>query len=78
MPTFFFPKKIYVKKKFRQKNILLIKNLCNKNFAISRGYGKVKVRSRQRKHNCNYNIMGFDTIEINLVSAITDPILTKL
>ena len=31
--------------------------------------GKVKVRSRQRKHNIkyNYNLMGFDTIEINLV-----------
>ena len=29
----------------------------------------VKVRSRQRKHNLNrnYNLMGFDTIEINLV-----------
>ena len=35
-----------------------------------RGQGKVKVRSRQRKHNLNhnYNLMGFDTIEINLVS----------
>ena len=32
--------------------------------------GKVKVRSRQRKHNLNSNnnLMGFDTIEINLVS----------
>ena len=31
--------------------------------------GKVKVRSRQRKHNLNSsnNLMGFDTIEINLV-----------
>ena len=29
-----------------------------------------KVRSRQCKHNlnCNYNLMGFDTIEINLVT----------
>ena len=35
-----------------------------------RGQGKDKVRSRQRKHNlnCNYNLMGFDTIKINLVS----------
>ena len=34
--------------------------------------GKVKVRSRQRKHNLNSNnnLMGFDTIEINLVSSI--------
>ena len=34
-----------------------------------RGEGNVKVRSRQRKHNLNhtYNLMGFDTIEINLV-----------
>ena len=32
--------------------------------------GKVKVRSKQRKHNLNSNnnLMGFDTIEINLVS----------
>ena len=31
--------------------------------------GKVKVRSRQRKHNLNSNnnLMGFDTIEFNLV-----------
>ena len=31
--------------------------------------GKVKVRSKQRKHNLNSNnnLMGFDTIEINLV-----------
>ena len=31
--------------------------------------GKVKVRSRQCKHNLNSinNLMGFDTIEINLV-----------
>ena len=35
-----------------------------------RGQSKVKVRSRQCKYNlnCNYNLMGFDTIEINLVS----------
>ena len=34
--------------------------------------GKVKVRSKQRKHNLNSNnnLMGFDTIEINLVSYI--------
>ena len=33
--------------------------------------GKVKVRSRQRKHNLNSNnnLMGFDTIEINLVNT---------
>ena len=32
--------------------------------------GKDKVRSRQYKYNlyCNYNLMGFDIIEINLVS----------
>ena len=32
----------------------------------------VKVRSRQRKHNLNrnYNLMGFDTIEINLVQDL--------
>ena len=35
----------------------------------NKSQGKVKVRSRQRKHNLNlnYNLMGFDTIEINLV-----------
>ena len=34
-----------------------------------RGQGKVKVKSRQHNHNLNrnYNLMGFDTIEINLV-----------
>ena len=33
---------------------------------------KVKERLRQRKHNLNsnYNLMGFDTIEINLVFNI--------
>ena len=40
-----------------------------------RGQDKVKVRSRQRKHNlkCNYNLMGFDTIEINLVYSQKGP-----
>ena len=34
-----------------------------------RGQGKDKVRSRQCKYNLNrnYNLMGFDIIEINLV-----------
>ena len=34
-----------------------------------RGQGMNKVRSRQRKHNLNrnYNLMGFDKIEINLL-----------
>ena len=33
------------------------------------GEGEFKVRLRQRKHNLNHNnnLMGFDTIEINLV-----------
>ena len=37
-----------------------------------RGQGKVKVRSMQHKHNlnCNYSLMGFDIIEINLVTII--------
>ena len=37
---------------------------------LRQGQGEVKARSRQRKHNLNrnYNLMGFDTIEINLVS----------
>ena len=36
-----------------------------------RGQGKDKVRSRQPKYNlnCNYNLMGFDIIEINLVEV---------
>ena len=36
---------------------------------------KVKVRSRQRKHNLNSNnnLMGFDTIEINLVLILFFP-----
>ena len=47
-----------------QKKFLLKKNLFNKNFR------EVTARSRQRKHNRNYNLMGFDTIEINLVQFI--------
>ena len=33
--------------------------------------GKVKVRSKKHKYNLNYNynLMGFDAIEINLVST---------
>ena len=33
------------------------------------GQIRVKVRSRQSKHNLdlNYNLIGFDTVEINLV-----------
>ena len=36
-----------------------------------RSQGKVKVKSRQYSHNLNhkYNLMGFDTIEINLVET---------
>ena len=36
------------------------------------GEGEFKVRLRQRKHNLNHNnnLMGFDTIEINLVSIL--------
>ena len=39
--------------------------------------GKVKVRSRQLKHNLNrsYNFMGFDTIEINLVVLVIHIVL---
>ena len=39
-----------------------------------RGQGKVKVRSRQCKHNINrnYNLMSFDTIDINLVCGCFD------
>ena len=35
--------------------------------------GKVKVRSKQRKHNLNSNnnLMGFDTIESNLVQYVS-------
>ena len=37
-----------------------------------RGQGKVKVRSKLPKLNLNlnYNLMGFDTIEINLVKYL--------
>ena len=31
------------------------------------GQGKINVRLRQSNQNNNYNLMGFDTIEINLV-----------
>ena len=45
---------------------------ANVNKGTSEGQRKVKVRSRQRKHNLNrnYNLMGFDTIEINLVMTL--------
>ena len=31
------------------------------------GQGKINVRLKQSNHNHKYNLMGFDTIEINLV-----------
>ena len=57
----------------------LPKKICQKNVAGSRqceggvkarsNKSQGKVRSRQRNHNlnCKYNLMDFDTIEINLV-----------
>ena len=44
-----------------------------------RGQGKFKLKSKQRKHNLNrnYNLMGFDTIEINLVSYNMNPKASK-
>ena len=41
-----------------------------------RGQSKVEVRSGHRKHNLNrnYNLMGFDTIEINLVMDFFNPV----
>ena len=43
----------------------------------NKSQGKVKVRSRQRKQNLNlnYNLMGFDTIEINLVRYLVSYII---
>ena len=42
-----------------------------------RGQGKVKVRSKLPKNNLNrnYNLMGFDTIEINLVHLFIGSVL---
>ena len=43
---------------------------------IKKGQGKDKVKSRQCKYNLNrnYNLMGFDIIDINLVSRyLIDP-----
>ena len=31
------------------------------------GQGKINVRLKQSNHNHDYNLMGFDTIEINLL-----------
>ena len=44
------------------------------------GQGEVKARSRQRNHNLNrnYNLMGFDTIEINLVNHYITVIMKSL
>ena len=41
----------------------------NVKWGTRQGESMVKVRSRQCKQNlnCNYNLMGFDTIEINLI-----------
>jgi len=38
------------------------------------GQGEAKARSRQCKHNLhrNYNLIGFDTIEINLVFVFSN------
>ena len=32
------------------------------------GQGNINVKLKQSNHGHNYNLMGFDTIEINLVS----------
>ena len=44
------------------------------------GPDKVKVKWRQSNHNLdlNYNLMGFDTIEINLVSFLKCSAVTLL
>ena len=41
----------------------------------SQGLGKINERLKQRNHNNNhnYNLMGFDTIEINLVCLLESP-----
>ena len=37
------------------------------------GQGKTDVRLKQSNHSHNYNLTGFDTIEINLVLVIFHP-----
>ena len=72
---------MFAKKKFAEKNILKKKKLCLKNIFTGKykirqkkrskqGPDKVKVRWKLSNHNLdlNYNLMGFDTVEINLVS----------
>ena len=58
-----------LKKNFAEKNIFAGKCKIHQKTRSKQGPGKVKVRWRQSKHNLdlNYNLMGFDTIEINLV-----------
>ena len=60
-----------LKKNFAEKNIYAGKYKIRQNTRSKQGPGKVKVRWRQSKHNLdlNYNLMGFDTIEINLVKC---------
>ena len=58
--------------KFLLNKFFLAKSFCQKKIFDEKknaAHKKVKARFKQRKHNLdlNYNWMGFDTIEINLV-----------
>ena len=72
-----FAKKKFAEKKFWNlpKKIYLLENI---KFTKKQGQSKVKVRWRESNHNLdlNYNLMGFDTIEINLVVDIKCLLLT--
>ena len=37
-----------------------------------KGQGKINIRLKQSNHNHNYNLLGFDTIDINLVVSIIE------
>ena len=64
-----FAKKNLPKKKIMPKNIFAGKYKIHQKSRSKQGPDKVNVRWRQSNHNLdlNYNLMGFDTIEINLV-----------
>ena len=65
-----FRTKIFAEKENFAKIMFNGKKIVTKKIAAhKKGEGKVKVSLRQRKHNLDlkYNLMGFETIEINLV-----------
>ena len=64
-----FPGKKFPKKRISPPPKIFFSRQSKVKAGSKEGQGKVKVRSRECMHNLNrnYNLMGFETIEINLV-----------